>query len=109
MATAADHALHYKISNFTCTQDVLHYFRFVFLYLACCNFKFANTYIVRNDFSHDDIPLRERSYQLPSHCSVCLDSYENDVLVVHISSLIDSSSSFCKSFFTLSQLEVPKI
>ena len=60
-------------------------------------------------FSHDDIPLRERSYQLPSHCSVCLDSYENDVLVVHISSLIDSSSSFCKSFFTLSQLEVPKI
>ena len=59
-------------------------------------------------FSHDDIPLRERSYQLPSHCSVCLDSYENDVLVVH-SSLIDSSSSFCKSFFTLSQFEVPKI
>ena len=61
-------------------------------------------------FSHDDIPpVRVRSYQLPSHCSVCLDSYENDVLVVHISSLIDSSSSFCKSFFTLSQFEVPKI
>ena len=90
MVTAADHALHYKISNFTCTQDVLHYFRFVFLYLACCNFKFANTYIVRNDVCHM-IAYVVTNYQAIRYAWVVT---KNDVRAVH------SSSSFYKSIFT---------